>query len=293
MSVSEEQLSRWAQAPSETEDQKCENAISSITNVIHSHFGKEVYITKQGSHKNRTNIKADSDVDIAVIHGGYYFPDISGLSDADRELYNKNNPDSNYRFDQFKNEVHELLQKNFDIVERKNKCIRITGNSYRVNADVVPAFEHRRYKSYGVIGVEGIAFHSDKGELIYGFPEQHYENGVKKNENTAKNYKSAVRIIKRIRNEFVEKGLMKLSDMPSFFIESLVWNVENSYIAGKTWRELVESVSAKIWNDMRNPEIANSYAEVSDLQWLFRGQTKRTPKQAEDFMLQVYNYVKN
>mgnify|MGYP001582740555 FL=1 len=80
--------------------------------------------------------------------------------------------------------------------------------------------------------------------------------------------------------------------MPSFFIESLAWNAPNSCYTGKTYREDALAVSDKIWNDMQTPTIANNYAEVSDLHWLFRGQSKRTHARAQDFMLQVWSHIK-
>ena len=97
--------------------------------------------------------------------------------------------------------------------------------------------------------------------------------------------------MKNIRNEFVDKGKMKLETMPSFFIESLVWNAPPDRFTGATWRDDAESVALKIWSDMRDSAISDNYAEVSDLLWLFRGHN-RTPKQAEDFMLQVWSYVR-
>ena len=295
MQVDDNQINRWANPPSDTENEKCENAVSQITDVLRSRFGSDITIIRQGSHRNRTNIRLDSDVDIAVVHDHYYFHDINGLSASDKALYEKYRSPASYSFSQFKTDVNTTLQTKFGtgVVQRKNKCIRVGASSTRVNADVVPAYEHRRYHSYGVVGASGIAFQTDRGDSIHSFPEQHYANGVKKNDNTGKAYKSVVRILKNARNHFSDQGSMKIEDMPSFFIESLVWNVPNNYFCGTTWRDDAESVTLKIWSDMRNVTISNSYAEVSDLKWLFRGQTHRTPKQAEDFMLKAWSFMRN
>ncbi len=126
---------------------------------------------------------------------------------------------------------------------------------------------------------------------IYSFPDQHYANGVKKNDDTSRSYKSVVRILKNVRNKLVEDGKIAKDSISSFFIESLVWNVPDSHFKESTFRKDVLSVTAKVWNDMRSAEVADKYAEVSDLQWLFRGGT-RTYKQAEEFMLQVWLYLK-
>lgn len=285
MAVSDEQLGRWATGPSETENDKCENAVNAIISALRSHFGDRLLFIRQGSHRNRTNIRHDSDIDLAVVHKDHYFPDVSNLSEADKAHYHRTSTDSVYKFHQFKSDVHSILQREFGVAERKNKCIRIPGNTYRVNADVVPAYKHKRYRSYGVVSVEGIGFTTDDGNTHHSFPEHHYENGVAKNDRTSRSFKSVVRIIKNIRNELPDKS------MPSFFIESLVWNAPDDLFSGPRWRDHVSAVSAKIWNDMRDFNKSNNYAEVSDLHWLFRGNTKRTPKQAEDFMYKVWHYV--
>jgi hypothetical protein len=294
MSITEEQVNRWAHPPSETEDARCENAVSQITDALRAHFGDDIYFVRQGSHRNRTNIKTDSDIDLAVGHKQSYFPDISGLSEYDKTLHKANSTDAAYRFAQFKTDVNKVLQAKFGLlsVERKNKCIRITGNSSRVNADVVPVFKHKRFSSYGVVSVEGLGFITDiDSKTIYSFPEQHYTNGVKKNDGTSRSYKSVVRILKNVRKQLIEDGKIAKDLMSSFFIESLVWNVPNGHFKENTYRGDVLSVTAKVWSDMRNAEIADKYAEVSDLQWLFRG-SARTYKQAEDFMLQAWLYLK-
>ena len=236
MSVSESRIDSWANPPSETEDERCTNAISQITDALHSRFGNDITVIKQGSHRNRTNVKTDSDVDLAIVHTGYFFPDTNGLSEADKERYARESVPASYPYSQFKNDVHAVLQGKFgsSAVERKNKCVRVSGNSYRVNADVVPAYEHHRFSAYNVVSDKGIELVTDEGIRIHSFPEQHYESGVKKNEETGKAFKSVVRILKNVRNEFVDKGLMKLEAMPSFFIESLVWNVPASHFRGTT-----------------------------------------------------------
>lgn len=294
MQVDDNQIDRWATPPSETEDEKCENAVAQITDALRARFGTSITIIRQGSHRNRTNVKRDSDIDIAVVHDDYFFPDVSGLSEIDKSLYQKYRVPASYSFSDFKKDVHATLLAKFGVgtAERKNKCIRVSGSSTRVDADVVPAYEHRRFSSYDVVSATGLAFNTDKGDRIHSFPDQHYKNGVKKNDETSRSYKSVVRIIKNVRNRLVSLGEIKEGDISSFFIESLVWNVPNSYFTGATWRGDAESVALKIWSDMRDTAIAHNYAEVSDLQWLFRGQTHRTPKQAEDFMLKVWSFVR-
>ena len=62
-------------------------------------------------------------------------------------LLSNNSIDSNYKYNVFKNEVGEVLALHFgqNAVKRGNKAFDIKENSYHVEADVAPFFEHRRY----------------------------------------------------------------------------------------------------------------------------------------------------
>ena len=75
MNLTEEQIGNWSKAPSETEDARCINAVSQSINALRAHFGNSLAFVRQGSHTNRTNIRIDSDVDMAVVHTGYHFSD--------------------------------------------------------------------------------------------------------------------------------------------------------------------------------------------------------------------------
>ena len=53
MKVSDERINLWAKPISETEEEKCQNAITQITDAIRGHFGSDVSVIRQGSHRNR------------------------------------------------------------------------------------------------------------------------------------------------------------------------------------------------------------------------------------------------
>lgn len=292
MNVTEDRINLWAKAISETEEEKCQNAIRAVTEAMRDRYGNAVTIIHQGSHKNRTNIRADSDVDIAVVYDNSYFSDVSSLPLIDQKAHWTTLTPAIYRFEQFKRDVHKVLQDkfNFGSVTRKNKCIKLVGNTYRVSADIVPAFTSKRFRSLGDVSYEGIGFLTDEGTLVHSFPEHHYENGVQKNDETSLAYKAAVRVLKNTRNEMEEKRIIPNDSMPSFFLESLVWNVPNTYFIKTTYREDARAVAGKVWADMRNFEIANAYTEVSGLRWLLR-EAHHTPVQAEKFMLAAWGYL--
>lgn len=291
MNVTDDRLALWARPLSETEDTKCTNAREQVTSVMRNKFGNDVRVFIQGSYANRTNVRQDSDVDIVVVHTGFYFPDTSFLPKEQEQLYWSNFTSSTYTFDQFRREVHAVLSATFPLmIEPKEKCLKVRGNTNRVNADVVPAFEHHRLSSHTAIQHTGIAFNTLSGEKVVSFPEQHYDNGVLKNDRTGRTYKQVVRILKNVRNALIENGTIDQKLVSSYFIECLVWNVSDDYFNGTSLRDITRNVIGKIWNDMREPSIANNYAEISDLHWLLRGPTK-TSAQAELFALKAWHYL--
>lgn len=294
MKVSEEQLSRWAQALSESEETRCQNAANRIREVVQDEFGSDVSVFLQGSYRNRTNIRQDSDVDIVVLHNGYYFPNVNGLSESEQKTYWENFTSSPYTFQQFKSEVHELMNKTFDAssVTRKDKCIRVEGNSYRVNADVVPCFVHKRIRSNNEIEAEGIEFALDSGGRTVSFPKQHYDNGVTKNQNTNSMYKAIVRILKNVRNGLIAEGTIAKNMVSSFLIECLVWNVlPHSHFQEDNYAAATRNIIIAIYEAMGQPEKARQYAEVNDLKWLFPANLHLTPQQAQDFMQHAWNFI--
>ena len=62
-------------------------------------------------------------------------------------------------------------------VERHAKSIKVPGNTYRVDADVVPAYRYRDYSNDWNNNPEnyvgGIEIRPDSGGRIINYPEQH------------------------------------------------------------------------------------------------------------------------
>lgn len=295
MSIYEEQLSNWAKAPSETEEGKCQVIVERVTNTIKAEFGNKVRIFLQGSYKNRTNVKLDSDVDIIVCYQDVYFHSDAFLSNEEKTTFQSLRNRSDYHFSEFRSKIESLLISVFTSdVELKEKCIKIKGNTYRVNADVIPAFVHKRLRTGypNDTHTEGIEFRTSTGSKIISFPEQHYANGVQKNKDTSQMYKPIVRILKKVRNELIDQGQMTSKDMSSFMVECLVWNVlPHTHFLHNTYKEATKAVITQIWNDMRDTNKSDKYAEVNNLHWLFRGRDNNTPQQAEDFMLKAWNFI--
>lgn len=174
MKFTEEELKSYAAPLSETEDQKCLNAIKMVRDAL-KNIGfnddgenirkmyddtyayslemrnivgsRKIKLFVQGSYANNTNVRTQSDVDIAVVQEEVFKTEYRPVSSIFPQS------DKDYGFctvapaeKSFKDEVQECLEEKFGAdVERKNKSIKIHGNTYRKDADSVPC---RRYRDY-------------------------------------------------------------------------------------------------------------------------------------------------
>lgn len=291
MILSEETLASWAKGPGATEQVKCDNAEAAIRKALAKHeqlSQMDVCVFHQGSYRNKTNVRLDSDVDICVRLNTTFFPYYpDGTS---HETYG-NEPGS-ITFTEYKGCVQRALEDYFgkSSVTRGNKAFNIHANSYRVNADVVATFEHRRYSRDGNY-LSGIGFDTDRGVRIYNWPEQHYENGLAKHKNTGRRYRKIVRILKKLRNKMQEEGVIAAKGIASCLIESLVWNCARSAFEHDTYSRDVREVLASIFNDTMKEDTCSEWGEVSELKYLFRPNQPWTRPQAHAFVSAAWDYL--
>jgi len=295
MKFTEDKLKLYAAPLSETENQKCLIAIAmirdsmkmlgftddnkSISKLYEETYSyslemrnigssRKVKLFIQGSYANNTNVRTQSDVDIAVVQEDIFttkyrssttFPQ----SDSDYGFYT-----STPSAKSFKDEVEECLKNKFGTdVERKNKSIKVQGNTYRKDADTVPC---RRYKDYqndyhkdpeNYIG--GILITPDVGSTIINYPEQHIFNGKKKNNETNTYFKKMVRIIKNMRYLMSDFGYLSADSVSSFGLESLLWNIPNSeFLKYTTYRYTFDEVISYLHVDQTS---LGSYKEVNGI----------------------------
>ena len=257
MRYTEQQIEKMASPISQTEEEKCKNAIRMVRDALkrlnYTDNGQEIRsiyaesysfslemskrftdvrikLLVQGSYANKTNIRSESDVDVAVIlessFNAKYRPGII------MEQYGFS--ESSFKLSDLKDDVEQALKQHFgfDLDTRHNKCIKVAGNTYRVDADVVPAYRYRDYSNdysfekSNYIG--GIMIIPDRGESIINYPEQHIKNGIEKNKCTTYRFKKLVRVIKSMREELKSAGYSVPSEISSFGLESLLWNVSDS-----------------------------------------------------------------
>ncbi len=285
----------WAGPLSDSEDSRCENAENMVHSAIEADSNLEsanLRVFAQGSYKANTNIRADSDIDICICHQGVFFAEYPpGMSDS-----SFGNSNSGLTFRTYKDQVATALYSHFSFlgVTRGDKSFKVHENTYRINADVVPAFEYRWYfrKNDGTYDyASGIKFISDSGVSVVNWPHQAYRNGVDKNRATGWKYKQVVRILKNLRGEMKAANIAIANDMPSFLIESLVWNVDNSYFDHEDLYEIVNQVTLEAWYRTYEESRCTGWTEVNGIKLLFHPSQPWNRAKASNFLWAVRQYV--
>ena len=303
---------------SQSEDEKCRNAIRMVRDAMKKldytddekeirsymadsyayaldlrqrYTGKKITLLVQGSYANRTNISTESDVDVAVILESTFIPKFrNGVTDRDYGF-----SDGTFSVYELKDEVQDALNQHFrgQGVVRHDKCIKVTGNTYRVDADVVPAYRYRDYSDDYLCDngnyVGGIEIRPDSGGKILNYPEQHIRLGIAKNKVTKYNFKKCVRIIKNMKEKMKEDGYEVSSKISSFGLESLLWNVEVS--AYTKYSSILRYTFGEVISFLKN-DFANfgTYVEINGIKSLFPD--KKTQNIYQEFIDDLYNFYK-
>lgn len=275
MIFTEEQLKRFAAPLSQTEDEKCKHAIEMVRDALKNlgftddskmitpiytdtysyslemrttDYSRKIKLFIQGSYANNTNVRTESDVDIAVVQEEVFQTEyrIGGQYPQTKDNYGfvTISPASK----SFKDEVEDCLKRKFITgVERKNKSIKVHGNTARKDADTVPCRRYRDYRNDYINDannfIGGIVIRADDGEVIINYPEQHIANGRKKNVDTNHYYKKMVRIIKNLKIQMSINGYKSADEVSSFGLESLLWNIPNSeFMRYSTYKYIFEDI---------------------------------------------------
>jgi len=243
MAIPQAQLETWANvgatgAPALTHMSIRYALETAGTSVVR---GRNLDVFLQGSYRNATNIRTDSDVDVVVLSHEAFTRDTARLIAVQREAEARDFallPGATYPWADFRRDVLASLRAYYGAagVREGNRAIEVDGGNGRLTADVVPAIEHRVYTSYGVTlavprtHVDGIAFWDRAGNQVVNFPKQHIDNGQAKNAlgRANGNYKPTVRMFKNARRYLVERGRLGQVVAPSYFVECLLYNVPDA-----------------------------------------------------------------
>ena len=180
----------------------------------------------QGSYRNDTNIRGDSDVDVVLEMTSAFRHDASSLSQHEQQALDSSFQPATYNWNEFRREVLKALEGGFgsSMMGQGNKSIKLKANPPRLAADVVVCMGYRRYhNSYSY--AEGITFYAlqDK-RWIVNYPKEHYKNGAAKSQRTSDRFKRTVRMFKNARNRLESTGRISTDLAPSYFVECLIYN---------------------------------------------------------------------
>lgn len=295
----EAKFSQWAQPPSDTEETRIQNAIKGIRDALDADakLKSATRVFVQGSYRNRVNVRQDSDVDIGVLYtGSTFYPEYP--QGTTKETFG--NTESTYTVQEFKRQIYGALVARFGTsgVSWGDKAFDVQANTYRVDADVVPLFEHRRYRTDGSF-LCGVELRPDSGGRIINWPEQlyphwppqHYEHAVSKNDATRRTYKGVVRILRKLRYVMEGEGSASAKDMKGFLLECLVHNAPNEHFSHDTWEKCVRAVLCYLWSNTREDATCLYWLEVSQLKYIFLGQPADKRSKANKFLLDAWSYI--
>lgn len=292
-------LDRWMSRSSPSEDDRMARAERMVRAAVDAHpafdgYRSSIKVYPKGSYANQTNVRADSDVDIVVEnqHLFYYefFPSETQPINTGIAPYSGPwNSTSEWRF-----EVTKAMQNAFgsgSVDASGNVALTIeevTGS--RPSADVVPSFLLRRYdRPDKSITHVGSRVYTKDGSHIDNFPSQQKTNGIEKDRLTSGRYKKYVRALKSAENYLA--ATKKIDDLPSYFMECLVWNVPNSTITnGYALDEGFGATLSYLFTNLYDSNFdSDMWEEPNRLKWLFRGHSKWKPE--DGFMLAYQTWV--
>ncbi len=285
MTALEEKLKGWTGPSSATEQEKQDRTERMIRDAINAHepfqtLSRKVYA--KGSYANNTNVRADSDVDIAVECGNVIYSDehTPGSKPSGRTPYT-----GEWTPARLRSELVAALRAKFgDAVDTSGStAIQVHSTSSRVEADVVPCFEYRYYFSPTSFRDGAKVFKTDGGTIV-NYSDLQLTNGRTKNVNTNQAFKKTVRILKRLENAMVTAGAH--IEVPSYFVECLVYNCPDWKFAQSTWTAVVKSVLAHIYSSLEGAEPSDNnerWLEVNKAKYLFSPAQKWTRAEGRAF----------
>lgn len=289
-------LGRWVMPSSDHEKDKQDRALRMVMSAIDawpafSGVSKRIYA--KGSYANSTNVRLDSDVDIAVQNGECLYFDYNGCEQAPGETATP------YRGEWtpalWRSEVLAALKAMFPNEVSGSGTVAITIDEHdgtRPDIDVVPCFDYVRYDSSDMAWQHtGSKVFPTSGLPIVNYPQQQLDRGTAKNGRTSGRYKRFVRALKSAENQLVADGI--IDGLPSYFMECLVWNVPDSVlISGNTLSAGFEGVLVWLWNHLQDETyVRTDWEEPNGLKYLFHSGANWSNADARGLVLGTWQYL--
>lgn len=285
-------LTSWTKPSSDTEQDKQNRTVRMIREAIAGHTafrGCSLSVYAKGSYPNNTNVKTESDVDIAVQCSNVFYYDLS-----DPALPRPIPYSGVWTPSVLRTELERALRAKFgsQADSTGNVAIKVSSSTARVDADVVPCFDYRNYLSPNN-WLEGSRIFRKDHTSTENFPDQHLERGKEKNNRTFTKYKKTVRILKRTANSMLSDNYHR--DVVSYFVESLVYNCPDAQFNLSSWTDITKSVLYHIWQhaqgDVESADYGLQWMEANNVKYLFHPVQAWTRNDAKDFAHAAWNYL--
>ena len=230
MPIRESTLQQWANHVDPTASEQTHRAVRAVLERHRwpSEMTYDLYL--QGSYKNGTNIRSDSDVDVVMELTSAFEPDMSALGEHDRHALAASLRPAPHGLSHFRDEVLDALRGAYGghAVSLGDKAIRIAAAGLPLAADVIACIQYQRYRTRTTTD-PGITFWTTRERRqIVNFPSQHYSNGAAKNTRTSGRYKPTVRMFKNARSYLVANRRLDDHIAPSYCLECLIFNAPDS-----------------------------------------------------------------
>jgi hypothetical protein len=244
LTIPDNQLIAWTAQGATTSAAQTHLAIRTALNSFTGWpkgIGIDVYL--QGSYRNDTQIRVESDVDVVAELTSTVHVNTLRMSVPDQQAFSKNvsRTAAPYQWDAFRQDVARALVAYFgaEAIEYGSKAIRVKASGGRRKADVVVAATYDDYLAYSGPQsfrlIKGIWLkNASTGAELKSFPKIHYDNGVAKNDmfRARGDFKATVRLFKNLRSVMIDAKLLGPNEAPSYFIECLLYNVPDECYHG-------------------------------------------------------------
>ncbi len=225
MSIPDSILSPWGHHYSGTAPKQAHVSIRDVLAKYEGWDEKPEYdIFLQGSYKNDTNLRQDSDVDVVVQLAVELQARVAKVSNARLEQ-DKHHILACEKWRFFRKQMLEALRATYgtEAVKPGRKSLKLAKGKIPASADLVVTIRCGN----------GLAFYlPDEHRWVVSYPQQHYKRGLKKEKSTNNRYKRTIRMFKSARNHLVENDIIKSKTASSYFIECLLYNVPDNLFKG-------------------------------------------------------------
>jgi hypothetical protein len=252
-------------------------------------------IQPQGSYFNNTNVRLEADMDLRVEVPHIKVEYLPGVTPAETS-HIMTYTDGPRSYAEINSDLRRSLETDLvalfgrpSVDASGEKAIKVHGlDGSRADCDLVPTFALNVFMKglYAPYMVRGVAILGRTGGWTYNFPEQHHDNGIAKRSRTSHRFKRNVRMLKRLNYELETLGDIPRR-IPSFFVECLVYLVEDEYFLVETddrYDRLLR-ILYRLQNRLADAAWCNEATEINEIKYLFRNSAVWTSTEALNFAI--------